>query len=184
MNEHDTKYVFLCECIENSRQSCKLRFTEPARGHKRPCGYTARETDQRDVAKAPHKGKFRCSGVDEFGASRIGSHIGSPFLQALAPGHRHVSIMVAGHQRHLRRFPHTREPVLGLRELFGKGDIDQIAGDRDMVGFLAFDVDHQALENFGLMDPLSARDPIEITQCPLSGEVTPAHRWQRSEVGV
>ena len=54
--------------------------------------------------------------------------------------------MIPGHEANIIRLAQRLHPQCGALELDGHADIDQISGDRDMIGTLGTQVLDQALE--------------------------------------
>ena len=91
---------------------------------------------------------------------------------AATRGCRHIGIVIAGHEAHLLRRAETFEPAAGALEFERQRDIDEVAGDRDVVrpGVGAAQVGDDRIECFGAMDGMAVAPSIGATEEPLRGE--------------
>ena len=72
------------------------------------------------------------------------------------------------------------QPFRGEDELLGQAEIDEVAGDGDVVGLLLDQIAGQHVEHVAAMHELPAAMPIDITEHALAEEVAPARPRHRA----
>jgi hypothetical protein len=63
-------------------------------------------------------------------------------------------------------------------------EIDEVAGDRDVIRPLRLHVRHQRIEHVALVDLLAVAFPVEIAERALAGEVGKPQAWQRRKMRI
>ena len=166
------------EAREQRVEARDLLRAEPAGGEKRRGRHRAREADQRERPAPAHEGKAQVGGI-----RRVVAH-------ELPPGRvrgerlAHIGVVIAGHQRHVVRRAERVQPRARRRVFRQQPDIDEVAGDRDVVGRLRVQVAHQELDPLGAVDPVPGVPPMQIAEHALVGELAQPRPRQRREMRV
>ena len=113
--------------------------------------------------KRKHKRRF-CAGA-------VAAHIFFPF------GHlffrrANIGIVIARHDRDVVRRADTGKPRTRLREFVGQREIDEVAGDRDVVGPLRPDIGNHSVQHIAPVEGLPAALPVQIAERALARELT------------
>ena len=91
-----------------------------------------------------------------------------------------VEIMIAGHQRHVGRRAKRFEEQPRRREFGRQRDVDEIAGDRDVVRRLRLQIADDPGKRLRQMDGLAAAVPVEEAEDALVGEIEGTGSCERS----
>ena len=97
---------------------------------------------------------------------------------------RHVGIVISRHHAHIGRPPQCFEPPPRMGELGRERDVDEIAGDGDVVRLPAVNVVRNGIERIAPVSAMAAAPPIDVAQQALRGEFPHARPRQRTEMRV
>ena len=154
-----------------------LGFADPARRHQRRGGHGARHADQR----------HRLADADERETGRaavVAGHERRPCLGVVADGAGQVGIVIAGDDGDVPLLAERCKPGAGGVDLRRQPDIDQVAGDRDVVRLRAAEVVDQRDEAGRTERCGTPAPPVGVAEGALRGEVAPADRRQRPEMRI
>ena len=128
MDQHDTKQLLASELRQQLAELFKLVAVQsPGRGE-RQGRQRSRKADQRQRAALSHVRKS---------LAVVAAHEVGEVLLGKARRGLHIGIVVAGHGADVVRIAQRIEPGARRRELVGERQVDEVAGDRDVVGRLA-----------------------------------------------
>src|SRR5262245_38593442 len=102
----------------------------------------------------------------------------------MMPFRPHIGVVVAGHDSDILRRPKPREERARWRKLGREREIDEVAGDRDVVDGLRFEVGNDALEHVGAVKVSATLLPVDVTADPLAHELERRGRRQRRKMRV
>src|SRR5437867_1016957 len=105
-------------------------------------------------------------------------------LLRMAPLRPHIGVVVAGHDGDILRLAKPRKERARGRELGREREIDEIAGDRDVVDGLRLEVGHDAIEYGGAVEVPAPFLPVDVAADPLAHELERRGRRQRREMRV
>ena len=151
--------------IEQARQPAQLALAEPPggeSGRRRHCG---RHADQ-GHRPAPAQERERVA-LGPAAVGTVAAHVVGPVRPGLAPLHLDIGVVVAGNDRDGIGRAQLAQPARGLHELGRQRDVDQIAGDRDMVRRLGAHVLDQRVQHLAAMDAIAAALPGQVAEHPL-----------------
>ena len=165
--------------LQDRRQRLDLPRAEPAGRHQRPGRRRRAEADQRDVAAHPHERKGLA--VRVFGVA-----LGPRRERRGEVGHRvaHIGVVVAGREGHVRRLAERPHPFRRATKLRRQRDVDEIAGDRDMVGLLGAHVGDQTGERRHVAEAFAPALPVDVAHEALEPHLVEARPRQRPEMDV
>ena len=83
----------------------------------------------------------------------------------------HIGVVIAGNRGDLVWRSKMVQPFGGAQEFLGKPEIDEIAGHRDVVGFLLDDVAGDKVEDLAPVDEFPPTMPVDISKHALRHEV-------------
>ena len=72
-----------------------------------------------------------------------------------------IDVVIAWHQRHIGWCTHCRQPCVSRVVFSGQSDVDQVAGDRDVVGSLRLHIGNQSINDTTLMYMLASALPVD-----------------------
>ena len=177
VNEHHAEVFLASANIEQLGKPRELLAAEPPGGEEgssRPC---ARQSDQRQRATPAHEWKPELSDI-------VVAHEIPPVGKGIRSGAAYIVVMVAGHQGHLPGSPQRFQPDARRLIFFAARYVDEIAGDRDVVGCARAQVRAHALEHFAAMNEAAIALPVDEPSDPLADELLPMRSWQGCEMRV
>ncbi len=80
------------------------------------------------------------------------------------PAHRHIGVVVPGYDGDIGRRSECPQPERGPGELGGQGDVDDIAGDRDVIGAGPHQVTDERVQHFGAVDVHPSKSPGQVPE--------------------
>jgi len=179
VDQHDAKQSLLAKSRQLFLETVRLRLVDPAGRHQRCRGYRGRHGDDRDrTAPAGEREDDRRRAVV------VADHVWPPCVFEVSDGAREIGVMVAGYGRDILRIAKTVEPDSGGLDFSAKADVDEVAGDRDMVVRAGEQICDQMPEGPGPERGAPAPVPVDVSENPLRDEFVPADRRQRSEVRI
>ena len=92
--------------------------------------------------------------------------------------------MIAGNDSDLLRRADAFEPGLRGLELRLQRQIDEIAGDRDVVRPLRLHVGDQRIQHLAAVIFVAVAGPVEIAERALAGEIADTRRRQRRQMRI
>ena len=179
--EQDPAGAILAQALEQAVDARQLAGAEAA---SREAGQRWRRGRQTDDGKRPAAAQEGKTGVIRRECLRVGGRVGAPVIPAIARRYLHQRVVVARHQRDPLGRSEAAQPRAGLRELGRQGQIDQIAGDRDVIGRDRMQVAHQGIENGLDVVAPPAQLPREVTEQALVRQLRPGYGRQLAEVQV
>src|SRR5215510_12279449 len=126
MDQHDAEPAGML--AEESREARKLRRAEPAGGAERCRRHRRRHADEGEWATHPHEWKLR-----RRVGHNVAAHVFGPVQLWMAPLRPHIGVVVAGHDSDVLRGAEPREERARGRKLSREREIDEVAGDRNLV---------------------------------------------------
>src|SRR5205814_8075399 len=114
----------------------ELERSEPAAGTVISLRHSARYADERDILPLADERKDgrNVSFLPRARNIHVAGHVVGPQAGAIRPGEIHIGIMVAGHDGDPAGRPEVLEPLGGDNEFGGERDIDEVAGQGDVIG--------------------------------------------------
>jgi hypothetical protein len=108
----------------------------------------------------------------------VAAHVVAPVREGGGDAAAHIGVVVAGNQRHIGRRAERIEPH-PRRRIFGRQrQIDEIAGDGDVVRLLRLEVGDDARQHLGLMDRLALAPPVDEAGHALADQLVEPRRRQ------
>jgi hypothetical protein len=92
--------------------------------------------------------------------------------------------VVAGNDRHVLRRPQALEPGERVDALLRQADVDEIAGDGDVVGPLRPEVGDDAVEHQPLIHRPAVAHPVGVAQRALKVPIARAEAGDRPQVDI
>jgi len=181
VQQDDPAGVLTLDLVQHGAEGADLEPAQPAGGEGRWRGDRGRHADQGDRATPAQKGE----GVALAAAAAVAAHVVRPMRPGLAPLHLDIGVVVAWNHRDVLWRSQLAQPDRRLDELRRQRDVDQIAGDRDVVRLLLAQIRHQRVEHFAAMDAVAASLPGNVAQDPLVEQGTGAdpRHWPQVQVG-
>ena len=173
MDQHDAKVS--AGLIERVCEPGKLPVAEAAGRQERRRRQSGRERDQRNVAAPPHERKA----VEPV----VAAHVIGPVRGRHRLGAADIDVVVAGHHRDVSGVAERLQPAARARVFVGQRQIDQIAGDRDVVDAEGFQIAPDRLEDFGAMDVFALALPIDEAEAALVDELRKPRPRGEMQVG-
>lgn len=164
--------------IEHLGQCFALLRTDFTGGHERQGRDSGIDADERDAVPFPEIGKRNRPHV------AVAPHECREAALHRGKGASHVSVMIARHDTHpvwRTEFPCHRQ---GLRELGLEADIDEVAGQGDVIGLPGKDIGDDFREYRHVMDRRTGTVPVERPGHPLVHQVAEFQWRQRANVGI
>ena len=78
----------------------------------------------------------------------------------------------------------TLQPGLGRSKLGFEREVDEVAGDRDVIRLLRLHVRHQRIEHAAGMELVAVARPVEIAERTFAGELAKPQRGQRRQMRI
>ena len=100
------------------------------------------------------------------------------------PGGTNIGVVIAGDHGDPIRRADALEPRPRGREFCFQREVDEIAGDCDVIRRLRLHVRHKRIEHVAAMEFVAVANPIEIAKGALAGEVAQPRHGQRSQVRI
>ncbi len=95
-----------------------------------------------------------------------------------------IGVVVAGDRGHVARRAEMAQPFRGADELLRQAEIDEVAGDGDLVGLALHDIAGEEVEDLAAMHELAAAMPVHVAEDALRHEVAAARARHRAQVNV
>ena len=114
----------------------------------------------------------------------VAAEIISPCLDKAMPGGVDISVVIARNDCDAVRRADALQPFQRRRKLRLQREIDQVAGDRDLIRRLRLDVQHQRIEHVAAMEFPAIARPIEIAERALAGEFAQPQARQRRKMRI
>ena len=153
MNKHHAKHS--ARFVECRGEAGKLWLAEQAGREKWPGRQRGRKCNERDIRAAAHERKRAAV------STLVAAHVFVPELGRPLPRCRHVDVVVAGDNSHLRGRPDSFEPGTGALVFASGREIDEIAGNGNVVDGLTLNVPRDGLEHVSAMDVFAFAVPID-----------------------
>ena len=114
----------------------------------------------------------------------VAFHIRAPMLAAGRRRAPHIEIVIAGHDRDLRRLAERMQEGAGVEEFRRQRDVDEIAGERDLVRRLRLQVGDQIGQGLHAVDRLAPPMPVEEAERALARELAHAGAGQGADMRI
>ena len=157
MDEYDAERS--ARLIERFGEPRKLPPAEPARRHERAGRHAGRKRDQRDITAPPHKRKT----VETV----VAAHIVAPERGGRLLDAAHIDVVIAGYNGDVARRPDRFEPLPRALVFVGQRQVDQIAGDRDVIGAVRLEIAGDGGKNFRPVNVFAFALPVDETKACL-----------------
>ena len=92
--------------------------------------------------------------------------------------------MIAGHDRDALGRADAFQPGPGRFEFGSQRQVDEIAGDRDLIRRLRLHVRQQRVEHVAAMEFVAVAGPVEVAERALAGEIAKPRRRQRRQMRI
>ena len=169
VDQEQAEEVAAIEGVQQAREGVELILSHPTGGEPWGGGNGRADIDDRDRAT------FAQAGEDRIGA----------VAQPLAPGRetfggvpRHEGVVIAGADGDVAGIAERLQPGAGGLELGGGGEVDEVAGEGDVIGAVGANIVGEGPQNLRLMLwPLAS--PGEGAQSPLGEDVGARQRIGR-----
>ena len=162
--------------IERRRKLGKLFGAQPSGRQKRRSRHATRKPDQHDIAAPAH--------IRETAGVFVVIHVGSPLAGGKRGGLAHVNVVVSGHEADVFCGTQPLKPIATLSKFCGKSDIGDIAGDRNVVWLLRFDICDDRRELFRVVNETAFFLPVDIAGHTFADQLLPVRCRQRCEMRV
>ena len=173
--------MVLAQALEKAIEARQLAGPEAAGREAGRRWHRGRQADDGERPAAAQEGKIGAIRRERIG---VGRRVGAPVVPAIARQYLHQRVVVARHQRDPLRRSETAQPRAGLHELGRQRQIDQIAGDRDVIGLDRMQVAHQGIENGLEVAAPPTQLPGQIAEQALVRQLRPGDGRQLAKVQV
>ena len=96
----------------------------------------------------------------------------------------HIGVVIAGDGGHSARRSEMMQPFRGADEFLGQAEIDEIAGDGDVVGLLLDDVAGDEVEDLAPMHVFPPAMPIDVAEHALAQQLAAPGARHRAQMNV
>src|SRR5262245_37866526 len=111
-------------------------------------------------------------------------HVWSPLAGDESGGLADINVVIAGDEADVLWRTKVLKPCMTLPNLCGKRDIDNIAGDRDVVRLLRLDVGDDRRERSRVVNETTLFLPVDVARCTFADMLLSVRSRMRCEVGV
>ena len=184
MNQHHANEPFRLELRQQLVQRVELRLANLAGGNERRRLDGRVEADERDGADAAHEGKPHGRPCIELGAEGVGAHVVGPQLDARIAAQRRIDVVVTRHDGHVMRRADLVQPCGRRLVLSGQPQVDEIAGDGDMIGLVRQHVGHDEIERRAVVRAAALALPIDVAEAALDVEMTQRNSRHRRKMHI
>ncbi len=173
MHQHDAEKV--ARLIEHLGEARQLRHAEPPGGHERSRRHCGRKRDQRHIA-APAQIRKAFEAI-------VAAHVSAPELGRHRFSAADIDVVIARHDGDVTSIAECREPGTSAGVFVRQREIDEVAGDRDVVETLRFQVAGYRIKDFGTMNGAALAIPVYKAQPALAHKLRKPRRRSRMQVG-
>ena len=113
----------------------------------------------------------------------VAGHVVAPVLRRSVCHLPQVDVVIAGNDGDVLGAADGSEPVAGALILDRQRQIDEVAGDGDVVGRLRFQVARDLIENFAAMDMFALAVPIDEAEPALADELRQPRLQRHMQIG-
>jgi hypothetical protein len=140
----------------------------------------AAQADKRHVAAQADEGKLQRTILDA-----VGRHPRQKMCEAFVEGHPDIGIVIAGNEGDFVRRAKLRNPIAPARKLFPCRNVEQIAGESDVIGARCPYALERGKGNRSVVEMLAPAQPIGRAEKALQLEMMKGPRCRkRSEMDV
>ena len=182
MDHHDAEQPLARQLVENLAQPLALRPPDLAGRHEGMRRYRGRNADHRDTLASAHEGEGVLS--RDIAVHAVAAHVVAPVQERMMRGGTDISVMIAGDDADIRSLPQRLQEVQPGLEFGGETDIDQIAGDGDVIGPRSLKIRHEQINRGNVEPALPAASPVQHAKGAFSGEFGKARTGQRPEMRI
>ncbi len=100
------------------------------------------------------------------------------------PGSPDVSVVIAGNDGDTVRCADALQPVQRRSKFGFQREVDEVAGDRDLIRLLRLHVRYQRIEHVAAMEFLAIAGPVEIAERAFAGEFGKPRVRQRRKMRI
>ena len=118
------------------------------------------------------------------GADAVAAHVIAPVRGGVLDRVAHIGVVIARHHAHVVGRAEPRQPFPGRREFLLQRDVDEVAGDRDVVGRRGSQVVHQGFQRFGAVAHEPPPVPIDEAERALAGQLAKTRDRHGPEVRI
>ncbi len=184
MDQHDAEQAFVRKMRERVGKSHQLIGAELAGGEERRGRQRGGKPDQRRGPAPAHIGKRTRPAVRRAGADAVAAHVIAPVRGGMLDRVAHIGVVIARHHAHVVRRAEPREPFPSRREFLLQRDVDEVAGDRDVVRRRGAQVMHQGFQHFGAVPDEAPPVPIDEAERALAGQLAKTRHRHGPEVRI
>lgn len=159
MDENDADRAFIAEPLEQIARHFDLMLAELARGDKGRRFHSRVQSDERQRPDPAHERKRERLGLSP--------HIGGPALDAGIARQVGIDVVIAGNDGDALRRADAEQPLRRGFIFRRKPQVDEIAGDGDVIGAQSHRVRDQPVGDRTLVHAAPATLPVQIPECAL-----------------
>ena len=167
--------------VEQHAEPVRLVLAEEAVRHEGRRRARAGHADQRHLAADAEIGKGVAVGRRILAVSR---HPDAPGTADLVEGARHIGVVIAGHDRNVLGRPERFQPELRQFDLAVERQVDEVAGDGEMVDAHGLDVGDDRADHAIMHDVAAMALPVDVADHALGREVPIGYIGKGTEMDV
>ncbi len=180
--DHDhAEQALLRRLVEQRAEPVRLVLAEKAVGHEGRGGARRRHADQRHLAAHAQIGKGVAVGRR---VQAVARHPGAPGAADLVEGARHIGVVIARHDRNILGRAQRLQPEPRQLDLAVERQIDEVAGDGEMVDAGRLDVGDDRAEHAVMHDVAAVALPVDVADHALGREVAIGYIGKRTEMDI
>ncbi len=180
VDQHDAEQALPLGAGEFVVQHRQRRRVDMSGRHERRRSARRGHADQRDIAAAAQIGE-----ADRARDSvAVAMQIGRPGGERLPEHAGHIGVVIARHDGDVLRRTEGLQPFARRDDLAGQADIDEVAGDGDVVRPLRDQIVEQPGQHRSGQRMHAAAAPVHIAEHPFRGELAGADARQRTEMRI
>ncbi len=146
MYHQDTEKTTLPGFRKHLAQGFDLLAAEPSGSHANGRRARRGNADDRRIAPHSYEGKGRGRGTGATRQAHVAAVVFRPTADTFFPDLGDIGVVIAGDERYPIRPTQLREPFDSIAIFRGERDVNQITGQRYMVGAMGFDVIQHGLQ--------------------------------------
>ena len=180
MDQQHAKRLFGGEPCQHALQRVELAAPEPSGRHQGRRRDRRRRADQCQRAAPAQQWK-----ADAAIGRLVAAQIISPGFRKAMPRGADIGVVIAGNHRDAIRRTDAFQPGPRRRKLRVQRQVDEVAGDRDLVRRLRLHVRYQRVEHIAPVDLVPVARPVEIAERAFSREIAQPRRghWRQMRIG-
>ena len=165
--------------IQDFFQALQLLGADATDREQRQARHRRRHADQRQRPAPPQE---REVGFDR--ARRVAAHVVAPVLLRRRDAAAHIGVVIARHQGHVGGRAERIEPGARRRVFVRQRQIDEVAGDRDVVRRLRLEIGDDAREHVRPVDRFALAPPVDEAGRALADQLDKPRLRQRRKMRI